>query len=146
MIYFVKAEITKRIKIGYTAQWIDTRLSSMQSNSPDKLTFLGGFVGNKELEINIQNSFRENLSHGEWYNESKDLYSYIEVNCLKDKFSFDWICDAISDNSISFEYAKLLDDIKIRELSQARIKYAFDNSFKNIVIPDFGPQLIAKKG
>lgn len=133
MIYFVKAEKTKRIKIGYTTQWIDTRLSSMQSNSPDKLTFLGGLVGSKELEKNIQNSFRENLSHGEWYNESKDIYSFIKANCLKEKKNFDWICESISDNSISLEEAKLLDDIKIRELSQARIKYAFDNVFKGIV-------------
>lgn len=129
MIYFVKAEITKRIKIGYTTQWFDILLSSMQSNSPEKLTFLGGLVGSRELEKDIRNSFRENLSHGEWYNESKEIYSFIKANCLKDNFSFDWICESILENCISFEDAQQLYDLKIKELSKMRIKHAFDHSF-----------------
>lgn len=47
MIYFIQAEQTKKIKIGFTKKWIAKLISSMRSESPDTLVFLGGIASNR---------------------------------------------------------------------------------------------------
>lgn len=132
MIYFVQAHITKKIKIGFTTQWIDTRLGVMQSNSPDQLNFLGGLVGDKKEEKRIQKKFEYYLSHGEWFNECKELLNFIKDNCLKSKSCFDSINELILDGSVTLIEAQKLNDEDIKRMTSSRRQNIFENVLKNI--------------
>jgi T5orf172 domain len=84
MIYFLQGEQTRRIKIGFTTRFIHTRMGALQIGSPDKLVFLGACPGDEKTEYELHNMFRKHHSHGEWFNESPELASYIEKYCIHD--------------------------------------------------------------
>ncbi len=84
MIYFFQGEITCRIKIGFTSRFIHSRLSALQTGSPDKLIFRGAHPGDKIQEVKLHERFRDAYSHGEWFNESTALTQYIAQHCVHD--------------------------------------------------------------
>ena len=84
MIYFIQGETTRRIKIGFTARFIHSRISALQIGSPDKLIFLGARPGDEQMEYELHNKFRNYYSHGEWFYESDPLNQYIKQYCFHD--------------------------------------------------------------
>jgi hypothetical protein len=79
-VYFIQGQITRRIKIGYTGGKLSVRLSQLQVGSPDKLSLLGWFWGNEDVEAYTQATWRKQWVYGEWFDESPELLKYIEEN------------------------------------------------------------------
>ena len=77
VVYFIQGEKTGRIKIGYTTKPIRIRMSQLQVGSPDKLKLLGTMQGGAVAEGAIQGQWASLHSHGEWFNQSPELLSYI---------------------------------------------------------------------
>jgi len=77
MIYFVQGELTERIKIGFTARFIEQRVQVLQTGSPDKLVFLGGLPGDVNDENTMHDRFKKFRLHGEWFEPAPELVEFI---------------------------------------------------------------------
>jgi len=77
MIYFIQGELTERIKIGFTARFIEQRMQDLQTGSPDKLLFLGGLPGDVNEENAMHYRFRKFRLHGEWFEPGPELVEFI---------------------------------------------------------------------
>ena len=80
MIYFVQAQRSKLIKIGFTVASIpfeQGRLKDLQRCSPDILHCIGTAHGAKTEERFLHRIFAPSHSHGEWFFPSPDLLAYI---------------------------------------------------------------------
>jgi hypothetical protein len=77
-VYFVQGEITKRIKIGFSAGWVPNRIADLQRGSSDKLILLREILGTTTLERRLHEKFSEYRSYGEWFEPGKDLIYFIE--------------------------------------------------------------------
>lgn len=116
MIYFIQGEITRRIKIGFTSKFINTRISTHQIGSPDKLFFIGYIPGLKETETVLHYKFRKYHSHGEWYNESDEIYNFIKNNCIHDMDIAHKADSLMNDKIISYEDILKLENNEIIDL------------------------------
>ena len=76
MIYFIRGKLTKKIKIG-VSESAEKRLKDLQAASPDKLIPLGYAVGNSKEERILHQRFAEYNSHGEWFDECKEIHDFI---------------------------------------------------------------------
>lgn len=78
-MYFVESEKLGLIKIGKTQNPIVDRLSSMQSDSPDrlKLLFATDYSSDVDIEGELQSQFRLSREYGEWFRLTTDLTDYI---------------------------------------------------------------------
>ena len=77
-VYFVQAEITRRIKIGFTAGAVEKRLASLQTGSGEILTLLSTVPGDKGLEARLHAKFAAYRTHNEWFKESSELWALID--------------------------------------------------------------------
>lgn len=79
-VYFVQAERLQLVKIGI-ARCMTSRLSGLQTGSPDKLILLGVIEpkGCKPyvLEQRLHERFWQDRQHGEWFNPAPRLMAYI---------------------------------------------------------------------
>jgi len=123
MIYFFQGEITRRIKIGFTARFIHSRMGSLQIGSPDKLAFLGAHPGDEKTEYELHNRFQETYSHGEWFNESQELIQYIEQFCIHDMETAHSVDSLVSGGVATYEVLLQLD---YREINERYISYIAD--------------------
>lgn len=78
MIYFIQGEKGGPIKIGYTENWIKSRLASLQVGSPQKLEIICLVQGNKAMEKRIHNTFVSSRLQGEWFSPDMKVLDYIE--------------------------------------------------------------------
>ena len=78
-VYFIQGQVTRLVKIGYTANCLYDRLNTIQSNSPDKLTLLKTVKGDRKLEQLLHKQFESVRSHGEWFYPSLGLMKYIKT-------------------------------------------------------------------
>ncbi len=78
MIYFIKAEETPYIKIGYT-QDIYRRMIKMQADCPVKLTVLKTVEGDKAYEKKLHRKFAAFHYRGEWFKMSEDQIENLSV-------------------------------------------------------------------
>lgn len=81
-IYFVHAPACNLIKIGYSAQQPDTRFSSLKVASPVPLFRLGYMRGHVALERDLHARFQDHHSHGEWFEASPGLVSFVGENAV----------------------------------------------------------------
>lgn len=123
MIYFFQGEITRRIKIGFTTRFIHNRMSSLQIGSPDKLLFVGAHPGDERTEYHLHNRFRENYSHGEWFNESEELTLYIERFCIHDMEVAHSVDSLVSGGVATYEDLLQLD---YKEINERYMSYIAD--------------------
>ena len=67
-LYFIESEKLGLIKIGKTGNPIKDRLSSMQSDSPDKLNLLFSVEYDSDLDFEgeLHRRFAGSMEHGEW--------------------------------------------------------------------------------
>jgi hypothetical protein len=83
-VYFVRAETMRLIKIGI-AKDLESRLSGLQTGSPDKLTLMGLIrpdTDPKYLENRLHNKFSKHHSHGEWFHPHPSLEAYIAKHAI----------------------------------------------------------------
>lgn len=79
VIYFIYAPAVNRVKIGITkAGKALGRLSGLQVGSPVTLTLVGTIPGDMWLESKYQNMFHLSHHHGEWYDLTPPLKSFID--------------------------------------------------------------------
>jgi hypothetical protein len=76
-IYFIQAE-TGEVKIGYTGADPETRLQTIQGNSPCKLTLLAAIKGSREKELLIHAQFKKHRLHGEWFAPVPSLLEFMK--------------------------------------------------------------------
>ena len=82
-VYFVQAQRLELVKIGIASN-MSARLAALQCGSPDRLVVLG--VEPHEtpalLESELHTRFRKERQHGEWFNPSPALLSYVRENAM----------------------------------------------------------------
>lgn len=78
MIYFIKAEETPYIKIGYT-QDVHKRIVKMQADCPVKLTVIKTVEGDKDYEDELHRKFAAFHYRGEWFKMSESLIEDLTV-------------------------------------------------------------------
>lgn len=121
MIYFFQGEITRRIKIGTTKRFINQRMSEAQANSPDKLFFIGYMPGDKDIESHLRNKFLNSHSHGEWHNESPEILSYIQNNCIHEINIAHKVESLVNSGKISYQAILKLAHEEITDIYMANI-------------------------
>lgn len=77
MIYFIQAENSKAIKIGYTKGSVEKRLKTLQIGNHETLTLLGTTQGDKVLEKAIHYKLNTLLIRGEWFSYSSRILELI---------------------------------------------------------------------
>lgn len=85
MVYFISAEDTNLVKIGYSKDPIK-RLAVLQHMSPIKVGFLKIVRGDRQKEHEIHVKLQDCRSHGEWFRFTSKLLkimkSYGEANII----------------------------------------------------------------
>lgn len=82
-VYFVQAKTMRLIKIGIAACY-NSRLSNLQTGSPDILELLGLIRHDepKQLEARLHVEFGDHRAHGEWFNPAPRLLAYIAKHAI----------------------------------------------------------------
>lgn len=80
-VYFILGVETHRIKIGWTAHTVDSRLQAFKVGSPDELVLLGTMPGTRKCERQLHAKFAENHVRGEWFRVSEELARFIVDVC-----------------------------------------------------------------
>lgn len=78
MIYFIQDSVNGAIKIGYTSQDPEIRLSTLQTGNPNTLTIIGLMHGSSILEKYLHYKFREHHIRGEWFMPHERIFARIE--------------------------------------------------------------------
>lgn len=76
MIYFIQAETTNLVKIGYTSD-IRCRLADLQAASPFPLTVMSTMPGDISDEHRLHARFKRLRVHNEWFQLSNELLDLI---------------------------------------------------------------------
>lgn len=76
-VYFIEAEGSQRIKIGYSKD-PDGRIKSLQTGSPFPLKLLLAVPANQEKEAELHQQFADLRLDGEWFHAAKRLRDHIE--------------------------------------------------------------------
>lgn len=82
-VYFLQASPDGLIKIGYTSN-LDSRISSIRSDSPSEIRLLASVDGTRELEAELHEEFASYNQHGEWFKPSREILQYV-VNKLTEE-------------------------------------------------------------
>jgi len=75
-VYFVADANRTKVKIGITND-VKRRLRALQKMSPNALSLLAVIPGGRPKEIELHERFADLRSHGEWFNLSDELQTYI---------------------------------------------------------------------
>jgi len=76
-VYFIGNEEVKKIKIGRAVN-VKKRFSSIQAHSPVILEVFATIKCDMDYERELHNKFKEDRCHGEWFNLSEKILSFIE--------------------------------------------------------------------
>jgi len=77
MIYFIQSE-TGHIKIGYSKNNVNGRLTSIQAGNPFKLKLLKTIDGDPQQESLIHNKFKKfRVRKSEWFNFDEKILEFI---------------------------------------------------------------------
>jgi len=76
-VYFVQDSMSKRVKIGYSADF-KTRFNSLSSSNANKLFILGVFPGTEEDETKLHKKFIRSKVHGEWFHPDAEILEFID--------------------------------------------------------------------
>lgn len=80
-VYFIKAEKSKRVKIGFTELLPTSRLAVLQTGSPEKLTLMGSFGGTLADERSAHKLLSQYRLSGEWFELSDEVALFISTKC-----------------------------------------------------------------
>ncbi len=90
-VYFIQNTNTRAIKIGYTSN-VKSRLSILQSSSPDKLKLLEILPGDWRDEKDFHYRFKHLRIKGEWFNPADDLIKFIKSIGFLDRSRLPCVC------------------------------------------------------
>ena len=76
-VYFVHAPINGLIKIGFSRESPDSRLSDFQRGSPVPIERLGIIRAGIQFEGKLHRRFAHLNSHGEWFKPGDDLMAFV---------------------------------------------------------------------
>lgn len=77
MIYFIQIGLKGAIKIGFSDNGVEDRLSALQTASPEELNVLGVMEGDQEKERKLHEKFKVLYIRGEWFKPGILLTNYI---------------------------------------------------------------------
>jgi len=77
MIYFIQSGKAGPIKIGFTANDVNERLSALQAATPEKLQILMTKEGGKRLESQLHKKFDSLNIRREWFQPGEILVEFI---------------------------------------------------------------------
>jgi len=77
MIYFIKAE-SGHVKIGYTENDVEQRLSALQCGNPYNLSILAMIEGDRKQELLIHRKFKSKRCQGEWFIFDFEIEEFVE--------------------------------------------------------------------
>lgn len=80
-VYFIRSE--DKVKIGTTRN-VGSRLSSLQTGSPDPLKLLCVIPGDRSKEKQLHERFASLRDSGEWFWLEGELKEYLETLCMED--------------------------------------------------------------
>ena len=83
MIYFI-TQIDEYVKIGYTEDSPNQRLSALQIGNPKQLRLAYLLPGNKTKELKLHAKFAPYSVRGEWFYLSHEIKTYIRNNRKSD--------------------------------------------------------------
>jgi hypothetical protein len=78
LIYFIRNERTRAVKIGYASS-VRARLSSIRTSSPDPVTLLGAIPGGADVEGRLHDRFKHISIQGEWFRDDRELAAAVEL-------------------------------------------------------------------
>jgi hypothetical protein len=79
-VYFIQADNGGPVKIGL-AEDIESRIALFQAGCPFRLVCIGMIPdGSRSLEMSLHEQFATTRLHGEWFEDSPELQSYISAN------------------------------------------------------------------
>lgn len=76
-VYFIQCPVNGFIKIGYTTN-VKHRFKNLKAGSPVELEMIGYIYGSKKVEESLHKRFKRYRKHGEWFEPSKPLMSFLE--------------------------------------------------------------------
>lgn len=82
IVYFIQCTASRNIKIGWTTN-VQSRMKHMQSNSGSQLELLGYFPATDTDESSLHNEFKSFHVNGEWFCETPEILTKIELLCCK---------------------------------------------------------------
>lgn len=77
-IYFLKAEQSKRIKIGFTTGDPEERLRALQTGSSERLVVMASVPGSMADERGLHDRYESANVSGEWFDPVDDLTGFVE--------------------------------------------------------------------
>lgn len=77
VVYFVRAGVNGRIKIGTTSS-IARRIEGLNSHNPEPVELLATVRGDRRLEQALHEKFAAYRLHHEWFEPAPELLTYIE--------------------------------------------------------------------
>jgi DNA polymerase IIIc chi subunit len=76
MVYFIYAQNSEKIKIGYTED-ITARFANIQTCCPEELSLLVTAEGGEALEQKLHRKFKHLRVHGEWFKSDDAIWKLI---------------------------------------------------------------------
>jgi Meiotically up-regulated gene 113 len=79
VVYFLQAEGTGRIRIGISRRPLE-RIKEIRAGSSETLRLVAMIRGGKDKEAFLHDLFADARIHGEWFEATPDLVSYINAH------------------------------------------------------------------
>ncbi len=76
LVYFLHAEHTNLVKIGWTAD-LNRRLDQLQTGCPHKLRLLGVHIGPRKVEMVYHRDFAVYRQQGEWFLLTREMRRFV---------------------------------------------------------------------
>jgi len=83
-VYFIRDNISKRIKIGTTTGGVEDRMARLTAASPiSDLEMLFSIEGDNNMERCLHRRFKKYRLHGEWFEPAQEILDYIKKLKIK---------------------------------------------------------------
>jgi hypothetical protein len=81
LVYIIRAEESRRVKIGFTEKYPASRMASLQIGSPERLSIVAVVPGSYQLERWVHDSLRSSRAHGEWFGDTEEVRRFVGDVC-----------------------------------------------------------------
>ena len=78
-VYFIRAQGTGYIKIGFSQSHPNKRLRALQTGSADTLELLAFIAGDQAKERELHRRFEHLRIRGEWFHDEQDLSLFVDI-------------------------------------------------------------------
>lgn len=119
MVYFIRAEGTNFVKIGFTKNSVENRIAELQVGCPHRLVLIKVIDGDSSFEKELHKKFRALKIRGEWFLLQKKLQQFL---CGDEKLDPQKELPSTA-NELMHEYANeiyLLGELQVNEFCPIR--------------------------